>query len=195
MLYLALIYCFLKNFPVGIFHLFPYTPPSSSDSRLTFLLFRFFQNLQKRCSLNLFPKLFFKDYCLIIPLRKRFKNYLTSRIQSLLIQRPFHICCGLFIKKATGVFQTLSKIYDDFCQKWLTAFRRYFRKEASSYMFNKVLNAPLVPGKSNELHFINFQPMFHFYNPWKHQKTNGFLMFSGSIEVEHWLKIGWLNSS
>ena len=34
------------------------------------------------------------------------------------------------------------------------------------------------------------QPMFHFYILWKHQKTSGFLMFSGGIEVEHWLKMG-----
>ena len=32
--------------------------------------------------------------------------------------------------------------------------------------------------------------MFHFYIPWKHQKTEGFLMFSEGIEVEHWWKIG-----
>ena len=30
--------------------------------------------------------------------------------------------------------------------------------------------------------------MFHFYTPWKH--TGGFLMFSGGIEVEHWLEKG-----
>ena len=36
----------------------------------------------------------------------------------------------------------------------------------------------------------HFQPMFHFYIPRKHQKTSGFLMFSGGIEVEHWLKMG-----
>ena len=34
----------------------------------------------------------------------------------------------------------------------------------------------------------HFRPMFHFYTPWKHQKTGGFLMFSGDIEMEHWLK-------
>ena len=38
--------------------------------------------------------------------------------------------------------------------------------------------------------FNYFQPMFHFYTPWKYQKTAGFLMFSGGIEVEHWLKMG-----
>ena len=31
----------------------------------------------------------------------------------------------------------------------------------------------------------HFQPMFHFYTPWKNQKTGGFLMFSGGMDVEH----------
>ena len=31
------------------------------------------------------------------------------------------------------------------------------------------------------------QPMFHLYNPWN---TGVFLMFSGSIKTEHWLKMG-----
>ena len=35
-----------------------------------------------------------------------------------------------------------------------------------------------------------FKPMFHFYTPWKHQKAKDFLMFSGGIEMEHWLKMG-----
>ena len=38
----------------------------------------------------------------------------------------------------------------------------------------------------------HFQPMFHFYNPWKHQKTSDFLIFSGGIEVEHCWK--WVNN-
>ena len=36
--------------------------------------------------------------------------------------------------------------------------------------------------------------MFHYYDPWKHQKTEKTpeeqKMFSGGIEVEHWLKMG-----
>ena len=32
--------------------------------------------------------------------------------------------------------------------------------------------------------------MFHFYTPWKIQKTNGFLKFSGGIEMNHWAEIG-----
>ena len=37
------------------------------------------------------------------------------------------------------------------------------------------------------LSITHFQPMFPFYTPWKHQKTSGFLMFAGGIEVEDWL--------
>ena len=33
------------------------------------------------------------------------------------------------------------------------------------------------------------KPAFHFYNPWKRQKTLGFLMFSGCIEMEHWAEM------
>ena len=36
----------------------------------------------------------------------------------------------------------------------------------------------------------HLQPMFHFYTLCKHQKTGGFFMFSGGIEMENWLKMG-----
>ena len=36
----------------------------------------------------------------------------------------------------------------------------------------------------------HFSPVSHFYTPWKHQKTFGFLTFSGSIEMWHWIKMG-----
>ena len=43
----------------------------------------------------------------------------------------------------------------------------------------------------NILLSTHFQPMFHFYTPWKHQKTSGpSSMFSGGIEVELSLKMG-----
>ena len=32
--------------------------------------------------------------------------------------------------------------------------------------------------------------MFHFYTPWKRQKTKGFLTSSGGIQMEHWPKLG-----
>ena len=42
----------------------------------------------------------------------------------------------------------------------------------------------------NFLFLTLFQPMLHFYIPWKHQKTKSLLIFSGGIEVKHWLKMG-----
>ena len=30
--------------------------------------------------------------------------------------------------------------------------------------------------------------MFHFYNPLKREKTEGFLTLVGDIEIEHWAK-------
>ena len=36
----------------------------------------------------------------------------------------------------------------------------------------------------------HFWPMFSFYTPWKHQKTSGFLVFSGGIKWEHWREMG-----
>ena len=31
--------------------------------------------------------------------------------------------------------------------------------------------------------------MLHFYIPWKHQKTSGFQMFSGGMEIKYWIKM------
>ena len=36
--------------------------------------------------------------------------------------------------------------------------------------------------------WTHFKPMLHFYIPWKHEKTSGFLMFQG-IKNKHWLEI------
>ena len=35
--------------------------------------------------------------------------------------------------------------------------------------------------------------MLHFYTPWKHQKTLGFLKISGEIDVQRWFKMRWYN--
>ena len=40
----------------------------------------------------------------------------------------------------------------------------------------------------------NFMSLVSFYTPWKHQKTEGFLMFSGGIEETSgikWVKVTW----
>ena len=33
--------------------------------------------------------------------------------------------------------------------------------------------------------------MFSFYTPRKRQKIKGFLKFSGGIEMDHWIKMGY----
>ena len=43
---------------------------------------------------------------------------------------------------------------------------------------------------NQKFRLTHFQPMFHFYTPWKHQKSSRFLMFSEGIKMEHFLKIG-----
>lgn len=36
----------------------------------------------------------------------------------------------------------------------------------------------------------HFRSVFHFYTPWKRQKTIVFQAISGVIEMEHWLEMG-----
>ena len=36
----------------------------------------------------------------------------------------------------------------------------------------------------------HFMPLAFFYTPWKHQKTSGFLIFSGGIERDQWHELG-----
>ena len=38
----------------------------------------------------------------------------------------------------------------------------------------------------------HFSPMSHFYTPWKRQKINVFLAFSGGIGMWHWTKKGYM---
>ena len=57
-------------------------------------------------------------------------------------------------------------------------FHRFFLP----YSKNKQTNADFA--------LTNFQVTFYFHTPVKHQKVEGFLMFSGGIKVEHTLKMG-----
>ena len=38
----------------------------------------------------------------------------------------------------------------------------------------------------NWLNLTHFEPIYHFYAPWKH---HGFMIFSGDIKTEHWLTL------
>ena len=40
------------------------------------------------------------------------------------------------------------------------------------------------------LAITHFNPVVHFYNPWKRQKTKGFLTVPGDIEMERFSKLG-----
>ena len=42
------------------------------------------------------------------------------------------------------------------------------------------------------MQLTQFKPMLYFYNPWKSQKTFGFLKLSGGIEIAYELKMGWV---
>ena len=41
-----------------------------------------------------------------------------------------------------------------------------------------------------EMYLTHFSPIFHFYTPWKRQKTFDFVTYSGGIGMEHWTKMG-----
>ena len=68
----------------------------------------------------------------------------------------------------------LLNIYHIFFVKYVSLKRLYW--------YIKLLQSKII--------LTHFQRMFHFYAVWKHQKTEGFLMFSKGIEVEHLLKMG-----
>ena len=40
------------------------------------------------------------------------------------------------------------------------------------------------------LSLTQIKPLFHFYTPWKSEKTYSFLTFSRGIEMEHLLEMG-----
>ena len=61
------------------------------------------------------------------------------------------------------------------------------RVKLANTQLNKLKSA--VKNKTGTM-LTHFQPIFHFYTPWKHQKTGGFFMFSVGIAMEHWLKMG-----
>ena len=66
--------------------------------------------------------------------------------------------------------------------------RKMFKRIQSFIEFHGMRNTHCSQVKFSFL--IHFSPVPHFYTPWKLQKTKGFLMFSGGIEIRHWAKMG-----
>ena len=56
-------------------------------------------------------------------------------------------------------------------------------------LFRNILNFSEILRITLMLPLTHFSPIFHFYTPWKVQRTSGFLTCSGGIEMEHWVKI------
>ena len=60
-----------------------------------------------------------------------------------------------------------------------------------NYGVNDVVTPSILVKKNPNLNVLtHFMPLFSFDNPWKHQKTKGFLMFSGGIERDQWHEKG-----
>ena len=82
----------------------------------------------------------------------------------------------------------------------MVPFHRWCTIQSSYWRFwpNNIIKKDLIkkysflPSKTmmNANLTTHFSPMFHFYTPWKRQKTKGFLTFLGGTEIEHWAKIG-----
>ena len=73
-------------------------------------------------------------------------------------------------------FQIFDKIVS-FPYKFLNVFR--IRK--ANWIFEELSNLYLI------VFLTHFMPLISFDTPWKHQKTRGFLMFSGYIKRVKWL--------
>ena len=82
-------------------------------------------------------------------------------------------------------------------QIYMTESPELFLEKTSFYIFDWVLNKLLTTEfkpfpmsfKTFFYYLTHFSPMSHFYTPWKHQKTCGFLTFSRGIEIWHWIKM------
>ena len=94
--------------------------------------------------------------------------------------------CIFLEKKALSVFRYSN--YLPSCQKSETTIEPFLRK--TNELTDGKTGDIISVGETRSL--THFQSMFHFYTLWKHHKTEGFLMFSEDIEVEHWLKMGYL---
>ena len=75
------------------------------------------------------------------------------------------------------------------CQNKSVMFR-YWSKFHFYFTFVSLVRINLIckrNWKEPHLRWItHFKPIFHFYTSWKSQKTVGFLIFSGGIEMEDW---------
>ena len=67
-------------------------------------------------------------------------------------------------------------------------------KNVLALSFGKIDKYEYLTGKKilplDQHRLTHFQLMLHCYIHWKHQNPRSFLVFSGGIEEEYWLKMG-----
>ena len=75
------------------------------------------------------------------------------------------------------------KIFLPFSQKDIN--EKIWRRSPSSY------NKPETSITCYSFYLTHFITLAYFYTHWKHQKTSGFMMFSGSIGKSQWHEMGY----
>ena len=87
--------------------------------------------------------------------------------------------------------QTLKQFVDKLPTNWLSVFHHFVAlalKRLNHFMpmFHLFQCFRLF----RSICVTHFIPLVSFYTPWKHQKTRGFLMFSGGLERDQWHEMG-----
>ena len=67
------------------------------------------------------------------------------------------------------------------------AYNHFNVRIACVAMSVRVIPLRIVPN------LIHFMPLVSLNTLWKHEKTKGFLMFSGGIERDQWHEMDWFN--
>ena len=99
--------------------------------------------------------------------------------------------CNLSLYKHIWIHLLFNHKIDNFRMLWYFDNLLLFNNVLLSFRELLVLSinynlSKLFKGLINHEWLINLMPLFSFYTPWKHHKTRGFLMFSGSTERGQW---------
>ena len=85
--------------------------------------------------------------------------------------------CIYFLRQNYGCLWKESPI-------WVHYERKYFNNEITLALSNWFFGLCCL---------THVMPLVSFDNPWKHQKTKDFLMFSKGYEGDQWYEMGWWN--
>ena len=102
----------------------------------------------------------------------------------MLPKKSWRLQGGLNPFKASVVFHTDISHLICFANQ-MTGF--YMKCNNGLKLVNNILS--YLGTKTKSIKLTHFSPMFHFYTPWKRQKTFSFSVVSGGIKIEHWTKM------